>query len=60
MTIIIQKTCQDCGAPIIGKAIRCPTCYDTQREKKKSERARRRYAERKEAAKAASVSGGTQ
>jgi uncharacterized Zn finger protein (UPF0148 family) len=53
MTVLIQKTCQDCGNPIIGKAIRCPTCYDTQREKKKLERARRRYAERKEAAKAA-------
>jgi uncharacterized Zn finger protein (UPF0148 family) len=53
MNVVIKKTCLDCGAPIIGKAIRCPTCYDTQREKKKLERARRRYAKRKEAAKAA-------
>ena len=58
MTVIIQNTCQDCGNPIIGKAIRCPTCNDTQREKKKLERARKRYAERKKAAAAASSQGG--
>jgi uncharacterized Zn finger protein (UPF0148 family) len=58
MTVIVQKRCQECGAPIIGKAIRCPTCYDTIREAKKLARAKRRYAERKEAATAASSQGG--
>ena len=58
MTVIVQKRCQECGDPIIGKAIRCPTCCDTRREKMKLERAKRRYAERKEAATAASSQGG--
>ena len=58
MTVIIQKRCQECGAPIIGKAIRCPTCYDTIRAAKESARAKRSRAKRKEAATAASSQGG--
>jgi uncharacterized Zn finger protein (UPF0148 family) len=58
MTVIVQKRCQECGAPIIGKAIRCPTCYDTIRAKKESARAKRSRAKRKEAAVAASSQGG--
>jgi uncharacterized Zn finger protein (UPF0148 family) len=51
-----QRTCQDCPAPIIGRALRCPTCMDTLRAKRKSERAKRRYAEKKrEAAAGAAV-----
>jgi uncharacterized Zn finger protein (UPF0148 family) len=53
MTVLIQKRCQECGAPIIGKAIRCPTCCDMRRDKMKMERAKRRYTERKEAAQCA-------
>jgi len=58
MTVLIQKRCQKCAAPIIGKAIRCPTCYDTIRSAKESARARRSRAKRKEAAVAASSQGG--
>jgi len=49
MTAIHQNTCKDCGDPIIGKRRMCPTCQDTTRRKKESERARRQYAKRKEA-----------
>jgi uncharacterized Zn finger protein (UPF0148 family) len=58
MTVLVQKRCQECGAPIIGKAIMCPTCRDKQREAKKLQRAKRRYAERKEAAQTAPSQGG--
>ena len=58
MTVIIQKRCQECGAPIIEKAIRCPTCYDTIRAAKESARSKRNRAKRKEAATAASSQGG--